>query len=292
VNRRLCIFGEVLFDHFPNGKRVLGGAPFNVAWHLQAFGQAPYFISRIGDDPEGEAVCAAMRDWGMETDGVQIDPINPTGRVSVRFDGGEPIYDIVDHCAYDAIQSEPVDAGRIELLYHGSLALRAPISRQTAEKLRSGGPGTVFVDVNLRSPWWEREPVRETIQQAHWVKLNMDELDLLAPSSESVAMRADKFVREYVLAGLVLTRGSAGAEVFSANGECFAVRPETQVEVVDTVGAGDAFASVMILGLVAGWRPDVSLQRAQAFASALIGERGATVSDSGFYRPFINDWNL
>lgn len=47
------IFGEVLFDHFPDGSRVLGGAPFNVAWHTQAFGLAPCFISRIGNDPAG-----------------------------------------------------------------------------------------------------------------------------------------------------------------------------------------------------------------------------------------------
>ncbi len=67
-DRRLCIFGEVLFDHFADGTRVLGGAPFNVAWHLQAFGQAPWFISRTGNDPDGEAVRAAMRDWGMDTE--------------------------------------------------------------------------------------------------------------------------------------------------------------------------------------------------------------------------------
>ena len=60
---RLCIFGEVLFDHFADGKRVLGGAPFNVAWHLQAFGEAPHFISRVGDDAEGDEIQAAMRDW-------------------------------------------------------------------------------------------------------------------------------------------------------------------------------------------------------------------------------------
>ena len=54
---RLCVFGEVLFDHFPDGRRVLGGAPFNVAWHLQAFGEAPRFISRVGADaPRGTFV--------------------------------------------------------------------------------------------------------------------------------------------------------------------------------------------------------------------------------------------
>jgi fructokinase len=46
------IFGEVLFDNFPD-KQVLGGAPFNVAWHLQGFGDNPLFISRVGDDSRG-----------------------------------------------------------------------------------------------------------------------------------------------------------------------------------------------------------------------------------------------
>jgi len=292
VNGRLCIFGEVLFDHFPDGKCVLGGAPFNVAWHLQAFGRNPYFISRVGNDSEGEAVQAAMRDWGMETGGLQTDPLYPTGRVSVRFEAGEPSYDIVESCAYDAIESVPADFGHIGLLYHGSLALRDPISRQAAEKLRGCGPELVFIDVNLRFPWWQRASVLETVRQAHWAKLNVDELDLLDPSSGSVATRAAAFIAEHVLDGLVLTRGSAGADVFCAEGEHFAVREEAPIEIVDTVGAGDAFASVMILGLAAGWQPAVSLQRAQAFASAMVGQRGATVSDPEFYRPFIEDWNL
>ncbi len=50
----ITVFGEVLFDCFPNGKQVLGGAPFNVAWHLQALGDDPTFISQIGDDTLGK----------------------------------------------------------------------------------------------------------------------------------------------------------------------------------------------------------------------------------------------
>jgi fructokinase len=61
--------------------------------------------------------------------------------------------------------------------------------------------------------------------------------------------------------------------------------------VVDTVGAGDAFASVMIHGLLEQWPPELALRRAQMFASALVGVRGATVSDRAFYRPFVDAWN-
>lgn len=288
MNGRLCIFGEVLFDHFPDGKRVLGGAPFNVAWHLQAFGQRPHFISRVGLDPEGEAVRKAMQDWGMDTTGLQTDTRRPTGRVSVSLEGGEPSYDIVHPCAYDAIGDAvqpPVDCG---LLYHGSLALRDAISRQNALELIQRGPGMLFVDVNLRPPWWQKEQVLAMVRQAHWVKLNRDELDLLHPSAGGAA----GFLHDHGLQGLVLTHGAEGAELLTIDGERHAVQPRAGLKVVDTVGAGDAFASVIILGLVSGWPLGLTLRRAQDFASGLVGQRGATVSDAGFYRPFIKDWNL
>jgi len=292
MNRRLCIFGEVLFDHFPDGKRVLGGAPFNVAWHLQAFGQAPYFISRVGDDPEGEAVRTAMRDWGMDTDGLQTDPQRPTGRVSIAFIDGEPVYDIIAPCAYDAIEPPPAQQVDCRLLYHGSLALRDEISKRTAQGLTACQPDTLFVDVNLRPPWWQRDQVLAMVSQAHWVKLNADELDMLHPSAQGVAAQARGFLASCGLRGLVLTRGSQGAEVFTDGGERFAVRPQTDIEVVDTVGAGDAFASVIILGLANDWPLQLTLQRAQAFASRIVGRRGATVADPGFYQGLIDDWKL
>jgi len=289
-DQRLCIFGEVLFDHFPDGARVLGGAPFNVAWHLQAFGQTPRFISRVGHDPEGDAVRTAMRDWGMDTGGLQADPGRPTGRVSVSFSDGEPEYDIVEQCAYDAIELKAADVS-CRLLYHGSLALREPASRHTAQQLRESGPEIVFVDVNLRSPWWQRTQVLEMLNGADWVKLNNAELELLHPTTEPGPAQAAAFLAMHGLQGLVLTHGSAGAEVITADGGRFTVSPAAELEVVDTVGAGDAFSSVMILGLTNDWPLDLTLQRAQDFASRLVGRRGATVADRAFYTTFINDWN-
>lgn len=288
---QLCIFGEVLFDHFPDGKRVLGGAPFNVAWHLQALGLTPAFISRIGQDPEGDEVRAAMRDWGMDTSGLQTDTERSTGRVSINFVDGEPVYDIVAKCAYDAIEEETVGGG-CRLLYHGSLALREARSRHALEVLRSGQPKIIFMDVNLRPPWWQPELVLEMVQKADWVKLNGDELAMLRPAETADTQQPVDFLTRYGLKGLVLTHGAQGAELLTDAGEHFEVRPEKDIEVVDTVGAGDAFASVMILGLVNEWPLGLTLQRAQAFASGLVGNRGATISNMDFYQSFIDAWNL
>lgn len=282
VKGRACIFGEVLFDHFPGGRRVLGGAPFNVAWHLRAFGENPQLISRVGEDDDGAAVRSHMQDWGMDMHGLQSDPRLPTGRVQVSIEDGEPSYEIVRPAAWDAIEAPP-DPPRCALLYHGSLALRSEQSRQTWQALRQAGPAIVFVDVNLRPPWWERERVLQDLRGAHWVKLNRDELEQLAPGAA-----AESFMASLGLRGLLLTEGSGGARLLTADGAEFVTQPAGDVEVVDTVGAGDALASVMILGLLRGWPLQSALDRAQAFASAIVGRRGATVRDPEFYAPFTD----
>ena len=286
--QRICVFGEVLFDHFADGTRVLGGAPFNVAWHLQAFGENPHFISRVGNDPEGEAIRSAMQGWGMDTDGLQTDPTQPTGRVDISLVDGEPAYDIVHPCAYDAIETDTWQA-HCDLLYHGSLSLRDVRSRQALSQLMTRAPKTVFVDVNLRPPWWQRDRVLDLLGAAAWVKLNADELAQLSATSGDQP-QAETFMREYGLQGLLLTHGARGAELFTAAGQHATVSPKQDIDVQDTVGAGDAFAAVMILGLVSGWPVDKTLRRAQDFASAIVGRRGATVTDPTFYQSFSEQW--
>ncbi len=290
MSHRIGVFGEVLFDHFPSGERVLGGAPFNVAWHLHAFGAAPFFISRIADDDDGESVLAAMQAWGMETDGLQRSAPHPTGRVSVEFEGGEPVYDILAPAAYDAIEPDPVRNASFEILYHGSLALRSSPSQETAAQLRRDAAGRIFVDVNLRPPWWERARVLEMLHGTQWVKLNADELTTLHPGKGDIETRASDFLETFGLEGMILTRGNRGAEVLEAGGRHFEVRPRRNVEVVNSVGAGDAFSSVVLLGMLRSWPRTETLERAQDFASAIVGCPGATVADAAFYRHFVDSW--
>lgn len=286
---RLCVFGEVLFDEFPDGQQVLGGAPFNVAWHLQAFGERPWFVSRVGDDARGAAVRSAMQDWGMDLSGLQTHPTLPTGRVRVAIENGEPHYDIVHPAAWDAIEP-PEPMPPIGLLYHGSLALRDEVSAGALERIVSTSPRQVFIDVNLRPPWWQREALQNFLRRADWIKLNQDELDQLHPGLRSDAAQARSFLAANELKGLVVTHGASGAEVLTAAGQRDTVEPGREVGVIDTVGAGDAFAAVMILGLRRDWSLRTTLQRAQAFASRIVGVRGATVFDPLFYRDFLADW--
>lgn len=290
---RPILFGEVLFDRFPDGAEVLGGAPFNVAWHLRGFGENPLLVSRVGADEAGRRVRQAMAAWGLDTSALQTDPDHPTGTVRVDVEGGEPRFHILPDQAYDFIrQDELPEPGGAACVYHGSLALRRPESAAAWQALarRVGAPVPVFLDVNLRPPWWRREDVQDWIGRARWVKLNREELDQLAPAGEDAMGRAEAFLALYRLEGLFVTLGEAGALALTARGERKRALPDTSLPVVDTVGAGDAFAAVCLLGRARGWSLALTLDRALSFAGAVVGVRGAVVADRAFYRPFLDAW--
>ena len=290
---RPVIFGEVLYDCFPEGEVVLGGAPFNVAWHLQGLGVSPLFISRVGDDPLGHRVRDIMEQRGMSTAGLQLDSAHPTGKVNISLSAGSHSFDILPEQAYDYIADDALPPLPDEaLFYHGSLAARNPVSARTLSLLCDRLDNNRLVDVNLRAPWWQRDAVLNMLQGARLVKINNEELWELAPaaSDDSASMR--QLIESAGLKELVVTRGAGGAELMTGSGEIYRVAPETTTKVVDTVGAGDALTSILILGLLHDWSYPVILERAQVFASAIVGHRGATVEAAEFYRPFVATWEL
>lgn len=294
---RPIIFGEVLFDCFPDGRKVLGGAPFNIAWHLQGFGLAPQFVSRIGNDSEGETIRAAMQDWGMDTSALHIDAEHPTGQVSIELAEGQPTFSILPEQAYDYIQTdalENLDTDNAGLLYHGSLIMRSAVSRQTLHLLKQGEL-PVFVDINLRAPWWDGETVREALQGTRWLKLNHDELaelqDALGYAGDFPGQQAQELQAVHALDKLIVTCGGEGAFLLSAaDRQSLGVTPQKALNIVDTVGAGDAFSAVILYGLLHDWPDQLTLRRAQTFAEAICQQRGATCPERDFYQRHLRQW--
>ena len=191
---RPLVVGEVLFDVMPDGDRVLGGAPFNVAWHLEAFGLRPLMITRVGADDEGDEVLAAMESWGMDTSGVQRDRSHPTGKVKVELEDGEPTFHILADQAYDRLDGESA-AGLIEeedpsLLYHGSLLARGETSASALDRVKETAAVPVFIDVNLRDPWWNHVDVLASVSRARWIKVNEAELGLLGGAPDPATAEA------------------------------------------------------------------------------------------------------
>lgn len=280
------IFGEVLFDQFEDGNSVLGGAPFNVAWHLAGLGLQPAILTRIGTDEHARTVTSAMRDWGMSTDLLQVDPRKPTGTVQVKMAGGTHRFEIVQDVAYDYIEPPATAAlqalGEPALLYHGSLAARHSVSRATLMHLRKTLRCPVFVDINLRAPWWDAQGVDMLIDGARWLKINDEELCTLVTTGKDLYDKAQRMLGDKNLAAVIVTRGEHGAFVQTADTliECAPVRVE---RLVDTVGAGDAFSAIVIAGLLKGLDLAGLLELATEFAARICEQRGATVHDQRFY---------
>lgn len=287
------IFGEVLFDRFPDGSVVLGGAPFNVAWNLQALGLPPVMISRVGRDELGDRILDAMRGHGLDTRGIQRDPHHATGTVEITLRDGEPEYEIAVDRAYDFLSADelpPLEATPV--LYHGSLALRTLPPRAALAALRLAANCPILMDVNLRTPWWEPELVGGLLREARWGKLNEAELAELVPQEKDTPAQAARLLGGGRLQRLIVTRGAEGVWVGANDGSSREARPPASATVLDTVGAGDAFSSVVLLGLVRGWDWALIIERSLAFAAAVVGLRGATTGDAAFYETFRKDWEL
>lgn len=291
------IIGEVLFDLFEDGQAVLGGAPFNVAWHLYGFGLAPLLISRIGQDNYGEQIKHTMREWGMDIAGVQVDPQHATGKVTVTLQDGQPSFDICDDVAYDYIDPLQADALICKIpapfMYHGSLAARSPQAFNRIQQLKQTAASN-FVDINLRSPWWEKDRVMELMRGADWLKVNDDELCCLTGAQKSLSsmIEATRSLMESKNIGtVILTRGAQGAVIIGRD-ELSQSPPVRAGKLQDTVGAGDAFSAVCMLGIVHAWMPDLMLARATEFAARICEQRGATSQNHRLYAEYKQQWQL
>ena len=290
----VLVTGEVLFDTFEDGAQILGGAPFNVAWHLQGLGFSPLFVSRVGDDANGEKIRNAMSNWGMSTSGLQTDPTHATGTVRVSVVDDEPHYAIEKPVAYDFIQPVSInqELSRCKLIYHGSLVMRSEVSRKTLLDLKSRIDIPVFVDINLRPPHWSKDVLALLLQRVNWLKLNEHELRQLAAFflKEKDKVETEILARDmcelFSIHSLILTRGADGATLVTQD-EIEDVKACQIVNFVDSVGAGDGFSAMFIFGLLSGWDNNRILSNASLFAAKICELRGAISYDRSFYESIL-----
>jgi len=301
----VLLFGEVLADCFPDGERV-GGAPFNVAHHLTGLGRRagvhPILVSRIGVDARGAFLLERMRAAGLATEELQSDPEHPSGRVDVILDRDSQghRFAIPDGQAWDFIDADAARlaalARRPRWIYFGTLVQRGA-SREALRALFAATRASGFLDVNLREPRLDDEMLRWSLAQAEVVKVNEEELHRVG---ETLGMRdscptglGKRLVDAFGIRQLLVTQGADGAWLLD---DCHCrfrtpvARPVTEFR--DSVGAGDAFAAVFMLGLVQGWNVWQRLERAHRFAGEVCRLRGAVPQDDGFYAPFLAAWGL
>jgi len=292
------LFGEVLADIFPE-RTVLGGAPFNVAFHLKAFGQNPVLITRLGEDTLRDEVLGVMSKNGLETSGLQFDKSHPTGQVRVHIDDNGHHFDILPQQAYDFIHPDEVRmtmrSMNPAMVYFGTLAQRNDISGWALQTLLRSTGAAKFLDVNLRDPWYDEKTLRQSLRHADIIKLNVEELASLSAMFKLVGDESHDWARQLIsqfeLGQVIVTCGVDGAWQMDQAGDIIEARESKRItKVVDTVGAGDGFAAVCILGTLRGWPIAKTLERANTFAAAICEIRGAIPALEDFYRPYSEAW--
>ncbi len=309
----ILLFGEVLIDCFPDHE-VQGGAPLNVAHHLRGLGVGigvvPMLVTRIGKDEHGHRLFDAMQSAGLPIDGVQLDSLHPTGEVRIDLEANSQghRFEIAPDQAWDFIHADMARlvglSSRPEWLYFGTLAQRSvayPITRPAAHPALRALMQTIhakgFLDINLRDPWVRKDVLRWSLGKAEIVKMNEKELlrvaHMMGLGSASQTVLGKRMLHAFGIRQLLVTEGQNGAWLLQNDGTYHHTGPtEPLVDVVDSVGAGDGFAAVFLLGLTQGWPVEQALERSHHFAGEICRLRGAIPDSDDFYQPFITAWQL
>jgi fructokinase len=258
----LC-FGEILWDSLPAGL-FPGGAPFNVAYHLHNLGADARIVSAVGRDKLGDEVLRRIKGWGLSAELVAINNGLPTGTVIAEIgDAGDAHYTITTSVAWDQIlvgEDAVRAAFTSRALVHGSLALRSTLNCASLDRLCAVMPADAWrvFDVNLRPPHDDLDLVRARAGGASLLKLNDAEAVRLTgrnpgdPDGNEEAM-ARELAAAHGCARVCITCGSRGAGLLHDG--VWHWEPGRAIEVVDTVGSGDAFLARLLSTLLAGNRP-------------------------------------
>ncbi|MBW4721375.1 sugar kinase [Saccharothrix obliqua] len=272
--------------------RTAGGAESNVASYLARLDVPVGWMSRVGDDPLGRALVAAVRESGVDVSGVVVDPEHPTG-VFFKDIGpaGTRVYYYRRDSAAGGMSPEFADAvlRRAPRLLHltGITPAISTGCRELVRALLARKPaaGLVSFDVNWRPSLW-REPagdlLRDLARQADVVLVGADEaLDLWGTADPAEVRRLLPEPR-----WLVVKQGADPVTVFSPTG--VDVVPGLRVDVREVTGAGDAFAAGFLAGLLRSRDTVRSARLGHLVAASAL----SVVGDVGELPPISELWEL
>jgi fructokinase len=275
--------GELLWDMLPEGPQ-LGGAPANYSVMAGRLGNHATVLSCIGRDELGEQALQVLKPFPVDCTRLQIDPEQPTGRVTVMLEDGQASYTFHQPVAWDFFELTEnwlTAAAQADAVCFGSLAQRSERSRQTIHALvKATRPQCQRIfDVNLREPFYSAEIVRESLELASVMKMNDAEvplvLDLLGfPAGASLGGGAERLLEHFPnLALVAITRGGSGSLLVGRSE--WNEHPGISIKVADTIGAGDAFTAAMTHYLLRGAPLSVLNEAGNRWGSYIASQSGA-----------------
>ncbi|MFR9673758.1 5-dehydro-2-deoxygluconokinase [Streptomyces sp. TR06-5] len=271
--------------------KFLGGSPTNVAVAAARLGRRSAVVTRTGADPFGDYCRRALCDFGVDARWATPVPDHPTPVTFCEIFPPDdfPLYFYRRPVAPDLlIRAEELDldavrAARI-LWATGTGLCREPSREATLSALAArrdaAAPAATVLDLDWRPMFWQEEPrrvralYREALAHATVAVGNLDECEVATGTRDPQACADALLACGVDLA--VVKQGPAGVLAAHRNGERTEVPPHP-VEVVNGLGAGDAFGGSLCHGMLAGWDLERTVRRANA-AGALVASRLACSS--------------
>lgn len=252
---KILSFGEVLWDVFDSGA-FIGGAPLNFAAHLAKMGENTYILTSVGNDDLGAKTTQKIKEFGVKTDYISVSKMLETGKCVVSLDSNKiPKYNLLNNVAYDEILCDKIP-NDFDVLYFGTLALRNDFNKISLKNLiASHCFKEVFVDVNIRPPFYSKESVEFAVNNATILKISDEELPII---SEILGIAyGDDFIKNLCtkynnLKFIIITRGDKGSYCFDIDNNTKFTAKSVKVEVASTVGAGDSFSATFLQKYLSG----------------------------------------
>lgn len=269
-------FGELLWDLFPNYKKP-GGSPANLAYHLHNLGNQSYLVSRVGNDQLGKELTDFITEKGLSVKHLQTDDKLPTGKVTVTFKDNEPSYSIEEPSAWDSIEYTnelEKELTNLDAFCFASLSQRNETSTNTLLHILEQVPEQCLIvfDLNLRSPFINKNQILQNIDLSDVIKVNEDEFKTLSAwlSSDNLpSLLLSKSPEKKI----ILTRGGKGSTVFTKNGEFH--EPASPISGNgDFVGVGDSFLACITHLILSGSGEQTMLKKANKYAAFVASNQG------------------
>ena len=256
----------------------VGGAESNVACGMAQLGRHAAWLGRVGADPFGQIIVGALTAHGVDVGDVEVDPERPTG-LYLKDPGIErsTVHYYRKGSAAAAMGpafAEVVLARAARLIHLSGItpvlspSCAALVDRLLGERRTPGGPLVSF-DINYRPALWEPARAAATLlplaRRADVVLAGRDEVETLWGTAAPDDFRA-------LLPGvpcLVVKDAENGATCYEGDERTFV--PALKIDVIEPVGAGDAFAAGFLSGLIAGRPARDRLRLGHITAAAALG---------------------
>jgi fructokinase len=277
-------FGAVIWDGI-GSESLLGGDSLNVTANLHKLGAESFLLTRLGNDEKGHLAKARIENLGIKMKYVQMDPCHQTGYSKVIFDGNRvPAYLFAEDASDEYITVDErlladIREEQFDIFWYSSYTQISTLSRTSLYQILEQGNFKVrFCDINIRRGFYPEDVLQSSFHYANILKMNGHEAALTAVTLYKKDLAEEKLAQkiqnDFDIQIFCVTKGPKGCTIYDRTGgkRDLAAAP---FDIIDTVGAGDAFSAAFLTHYYTTGDPVEAARRGNILGGFVASRHGA-----------------